>query len=450
MIGRGNSWQALALVVTLAIAARGLALWRFGDTLQSDPDAYRVVAKSIVAGNGFGFADDFSFGSPTAYRPPLYPCLLALLAWVCGGDMALASQAAGLAQLALGIATVWLTVLCARRLGLGHFSLLAGLLVAVDPLLAYCTAAIMTETLAAFLSILLVWSWMRANSPAGLFATGFLFGLACLCRPTYWVVGVVVAGGWLAGWCARRMRGARPDPGRLLREPFGGGAVPWKQALTLVTGIGLAVAPWVVRNALVMGEPILTTTHGGYTLLLAHNPVYTRDVVEGSWGAVWKGPSLARWHQSLEEVLGRESPPLDLAHKSPAVELARDRWMSRTAWQYVRGEPVIALRAGLSLLGRFWNVVPLSTETRTLPRALVRGLAAFYLAVFVAMLAGLVRLRRYEWLPWWPLVALLVGFTAVHALYWADMRMRAPLVPAIALLAARGVRWNSYGDKKGD
>jgi hypothetical protein len=29
-------------------------------------------------------------------------------------------------------------------------------------------------------------------------------------------------------------------------------------------------------------------------------------------------------------------------------------------------------------------------------------------------------------------------FTAVHAVYWSDMRMRAPLMPFVALLAARG------------
>ena len=33
------------------------------------------------------------------------------------------------------------------------------------------------------------------------------------------------------------------------------------------------------------------------------------------------------------------------------------------------------------------------------------------------------------------MLVLIVSFTAVHALYWADMRMRTPLVPAIALLA---------------
>ena len=49
------------------------------------------------------------------------------------------------------------------------------------------------------------------------------------------------------------------------------------------------LAPWAVRNALVLGEPVWTTTHGGYTLALANNEVYYRDVLGGSPGQVWYG-----------------------------------------------------------------------------------------------------------------------------------------------------------------
>ena len=41
--------------------------------------------------------------------------------------------------------------------------------------------------------------------------------------------------------------------------------------------------------ALIFGVPVWTTTHGGYTLALANNEVYYRDVLNGSPGAVWTG-----------------------------------------------------------------------------------------------------------------------------------------------------------------
>ena len=31
---------------------------------------------------------------------------------------------------------------------------------------------------------------------------------------------------------------------------------------------------------------------------------------------------------------------------------------------------------------------------------------------------------------------IVIGLTLVHALFWTDLRMRAPIVPAIALIAA--------------
>ncbi|MCX7426448.1 MAG: hypothetical protein NTW96_12605, partial [Planctomycetia bacterium] len=40
----------------------------------------------------------------------------------------------------------------------------------------------------------------------------------------------------------------------------------------------------------------------------------------------------------------------------------------------------------------------------------------------------------------WPWGALLIAcVTAVHAFYWSDMRMRAPLVVVIALAATAGI-----------
>jgi hypothetical protein len=118
------------------------------------------------------------------------------------------------------------------------------------------------------------------------------------------------------------------------------------------------------------------------------------------------------------------------------VELARDDWMSRKAWKYMRDAPVIAARAALTLLGRMWNVVPLATDRSTRSAAARLAIGTFYTGLFLAVLIGVARNRRADWFAWRPVLILIVSFTAVHALYWADMRMRTPLVPAIALLAA--------------
>jgi hypothetical protein len=69
----------------------------------------------------------------------------------------------------------------------------------------------------------------------------------------------------------------------------------------------------------------------------------------------------------------------------------------------------------------------------------VWGLGAGYSIELASFVVGLGALFR-RWDDRWTYPLLLVlNFTLVHLLYWSNMRMRAPLVPLIALVAARGI-----------
>jgi hypothetical protein len=77
----------------------------------------------------------------------------------------------------------------------------------------------------------------------------------------------------------------------------------------------------------------------------------------------------------------------------------------------------------------------------------------FYLLEWGGVVIGVVSILRSRDRRWEPLLLLLAAFTAVHLLYWTNVRMRAPLVPALALLAVRGgeraaallLRWRAGG-----
>src|SRR5579883_1070643 len=64
--------MALAIVMRLAVM---LPSWGRID----DPDSYLPLARSLVEGHGFSHK-----GRPTAYRPPLYPIVLAPLVGTLG------------------------------------------------------------------------------------------------------------------------------------------------------------------------------------------------------------------------------------------------------------------------------------------------------------------------------------------------------------------------------
>ncbi|MFN0053999.1 MAG: ArnT family glycosyltransferase [Planctomycetales bacterium] len=442
--------RATGAVLLIAALLRGLALWWYGEHLAEDPDAYRQIAGQLATGHGFAFGPQ---SGPTAYRPLLYPCLVAAGHWLGAGDERFLQFWIGGIQLGLGLLTVLLTMAVGRRLGLGRLATLAGLLVAIDPLLVYGVSQVMTETLATFLWVFALWSWLRARSRWGWLATGIACGLCVLCRPTFWASGVLTVVGWLlfsrlrknrpSIWGGSRNRASGEERGVAGVHQDQSGRSPWLAAwgsrpfVLIGLGFALAVLPWVGRNILAFGKPILTTTHGGYTLLLPHNPFYTRAVVDQPWGAVWEVDADGEWHDWLQRHLAQEHPPIDVGHHSPENELRRDRLMNRMALDYVAAEPGIAVRAAVTLLGRFWSLVPQGAPGRSVPPALSWGIGGYYLVVFLAALAGCARLKGDAWGAWWPALALVASFTAVHAIYWADMRMRAPLMPVLCLLAVR-------------
>ena len=383
-------------LVALAVGARwvviGPALGRL-----DDPDGYLGLARSLVRGDGLRIN-----GRLTAYRPPLYPILLAPWVRVCDGPGLPAALAAF--HLILGGLAVALVADTARRWGLPRPACwLAATIVAFDPVLLVQARSLMTETLAACLVAAAIWG-VALPGTRGAIVGGCGFGLAALCRPSLLPAALLLAGaGLLVGPLDRAARLSR--------------------SLILLIATLTMLFPWALRNALVLGEPVWTTTHGGYTLALANNPAYYADVLNGPPGAVWSGENQYAWIRSINAATAGLSEP------------AADRLLRGAAVRFARAHPGDFVRASLARLGRFWGLMPSSAVYPGWLRWLTTAWTA---PVWVALGLGLA--RRKSW-PWSHLAAIapLVTLTLIHTIYWTDLRMRAPLVPAIALLAATGV-----------
>ena len=110
MANRGRLDPLWAIVV-LAVALRvAVMAWRPGAF--DDPDNYLPLAQSLAKGEGFVLN-----GRATAYRPPLYPLMLAPLVSRTGN---MSYPGIALLHLALGAGTVWLTAMAARGFGLSR------------------------------------------------------------------------------------------------------------------------------------------------------------------------------------------------------------------------------------------------------------------------------------------------------------------------------------------
>ncbi len=386
--------------------------WQRG-SLAEDRDLYWGIAAHLVSGEGYVHPD---LGHATAYRPPLYPLLLAAILWMGGGVKMLA-----VVQISLGVATAWLTWRLSCKLEMSRTASLATAFVALNPLLIQSTALAMTETLCAFLLVALmdriVGVFHQERHSAWM--SGMLLGLAMLCRPTVWafvVLAILVSAALLV-----------LPKFTLARHSLTVARFKW---LVIVVVCALTVSPWAIRNQLTFHKPILTTTHGGYTLLLGNNDAAFRDEIANATGVSWESGS---WQVELErELMLRQG-------LVPSDEIGRDSSMSRLAIEWITQHPGKFWDLCWLRVRRFWNLFPGGMDAGSLPLVIRWGMAVFFGLELSAAAVGLWRLRRDEWVVWWPLVLLVLSFALVHVVYWSNLRMRAPVEPVLALLAARGL-----------
>jgi hypothetical protein len=367
----------------------------------------------------------------------------------------------------------------------------------------------MTETLAAFLTVLCMFALNRFATDrrpwnAGL--AGGAIALAVLCRPTYlpWLALVGLTMLLLANTNPKRQRGTwfgaglptppkgpteglpaapeqetcgqpagevrRPAPNRLWRVWLWRGL----NFATLMLIAAVVVSPWAIRNYSVFGKPIVSTTHGGYTLLLANNPWFYDYLRDDQSATAWKvtrenpppitsdpstwGPhDFATWWQFEKERqfgvytgrwirspgTGNEDLPYhEISTEYRGTELDEDSLAYERAINTIRDRPALFAAACLYRLRQLWSPLPHRlTADESLARMAMRyAVAAWYVAVYLLAAVGIWKLRSKLLAPPWLWgVLLCLVFTAVHTFYWTNLRMRAPLMPFVALVAAYGV-----------
>ncbi len=422
---RPPRWVLLTLLC-LVILVRGRVVQSLSDSLSfQDPDGYARVAE-LVANEGVYALETWN-GNPvtTAARPPLYPLLLAAVPFI--GGKVVGTAFVGLAHVALGIGTVVAVWRLAQLWSLPPWaSILAAALVAIDPIQLHYSAQIMTETLASLLAAVTLVAVTRSAQEASYLralVAGALAGLCILCRPEFLAWSLAVAALF----------------------PFAAEGTHRLRRLTIgVVSAAVVLAPWAIRNARTFGYPVVTTTHGGVTLLLANNPSFYEYLRSAPWGSTWDGREInqryaeLRSSHSQELFIGGVRWPISLK----VDEVAVDRDAYRQAFENIRAEPGMFAYSCLMRVGRLWAVLPHQTSVNESPsrRGLRYSVAIWYTAELALAALGLWTLgRKLLASPWLWGMLLLGSFTLVHAFYWTDMRMRAPLVAVVALLAAVGV-----------
>ena len=468
-------WPLVGLLLA-TLAIRATALWVQRANLDQDPDAYREIAENLLRHGEFALGHGENDFRPTAYRPPLYPLVLSNLSTADGRELSRPKVAT--LHLILGLATVWLTWLTARCLvGPGRrtagpaprvddalavqgtaqqsvptrtlFPLLAGLLVACDPILLNQQSLVMTETLATFLAILSLWCLTRYCAHPCWFnaaLAGSAIGLAILTRPAFlpWLALILILFlililiPLLRHCCGRSPDRATP-PDRQVSSTL------WRltNAVVLALFAAAILGPWAIRNYRLFGKPIVTTTHGGYTFLLGNNAHYYDWLTLDKTGLPWQGGGgLYKAANELRRINLVSGLNLRPSIRVPHDELELDGMSYELAWQQIRQRPADFVRACLYRITQLWSPLPhkLTADESLARRALRYATCAWYLAVYALAAVGVWKLRwNLVKPPWLYGILLCLAFTAVHTFYWTNLRMRAPLIPVVALIAGAAV-----------
>ena len=411
-------------LLILVFALRFAAIVLPGNLLQTDPDGYLRLANGLVESGVYGLIDEAGIPHATAFRPPLYPVLLAATIWCTGSASlwAIASLHAGLATLS---AALLLSI--GRSLNL-RFATAACLLFSIDPLLIRQSQLIMTETVATSVGLFSWWLMIYQerlrdpNQPSTLspltkwtftLLIGISFGIATLTRPTAIV--------WLALIVAYFVFRSTTQRTVLLR-----------QAAWLCAGCAIVLIPWIARNREHFGKSIWATTHGGYTLLLANNSILYDHFATGSVSRDWDEDRFHReWAKQKAEAA--QKPDYIQRHR----EVVDDEFAQSVALDTIRQRPLMFAWSAVVRVGWLWTPLP-----NPRPDSWIKWpITVWYIWLFALALTGAWVLGRKSLEPtWWLGWLLLISLTLVHSVYWSNMRMRAPALPLVYLLASYGAQ----------
>lgn len=388
-------------ILAAALIARFFVANLFDGPLLSRTWEYESVALNILGGRGF--LGEFLGVSYRALILPFYPAFCAAVYWLLGRPSLEAMQ---VIQAAAVVPAGWFAYALASELAGRRAGLLAALGVTFHPGLLLFSLRRHTLWFDAVIFLMLLWAIFRARRSARFrqsAALGALFGLALLSRATIGVF-MFVACGWLAWQWRRSLKSALPH-------------------IAVICGVAfLIVAPWLVRNAFVLHQPIGLISTTSYNLWIGNNPFSTGGALapDGTDMAT-VAPALIESAQGLSELDQQQ------VFRVAALTYIRNN-PGQTALNYAR-----KLRIFL-----FW-----SDQTGAwYPEWFRIAYQAFYVVLLGCATVGAYRLMRSGNLA---AVLLCVGFVLsvglVQSVYFVEGRHRWEVESGLIVLAACGIGW---------
>lgn len=395
----------------IALVIRVIYLWQMrgvpvSTLLLGDAQSYDTWAQEISSGNWLG---DRVF-----YQAPLYPYFLALIYTFLGRDFFIVR----IIQVAIGIASCLFLARAGRYFFSKKTGIISGILVALYPTAIFFDGLIQKAVLAFFfMSVLLYLVGKTLHNPKGIWwlLMGMTLGCMGLTRENALIlIGVILF------WLFIYFRNT------LFRKTLAWSAL-------LICGLVIILIPVGVRNKIVGGDFVLTTSQFGSNLYIGNN-----KLSDGRYRPL--RPDRGDWKferedatELAEAAVGRNLSPSEVSQY----------WVGQTV-SYIRSEPMqwIGLLAKKWLL--VWNALEVGDAESQYAHyhwsLVLKWLGfLFHFGVICPLAVFGIYITWTHRRQLWVLYLILLSFAASVAMFYVFSRYRFPMIGVVVLFAAAGI-----------
>ncbi|MEA2162224.1 MAG: hypothetical protein QOK37_351 [Thermoanaerobaculia bacterium] len=391
--------RSLIVISFLAFALRLAYAAATGELRNPQVWETEQISTNLIEHHEFAYQPEHDSLVYRAYTEPLHPLIGAAVYLLTGHSR----TALVLLQLVVAAITVWLigwvAILATGRIDAG---IVAALLMAIHPGFIRYSCILHPLVFDTFFFVAAGGAFIRYRQvPSlrrGVFAA-FVIGLGVLTRPTILLFFLPLL------WITWRSRDTMPS--RFARS-------------AAVAGVALAlIAPWTIRNAVVLHGFVLTRSGTGFVFWLGNNP----------WTS---GSATDAGGHSIKRLASPQFQKRILA----AGELERNRIFMQEARDYIRRDPFAAVIRVVKRLGYFWWFSP--QWGRLYPPAAKLVYITWWTILLLLWAIGAAVSRKVDV---WILSAMGFLISLGQSLYYVDGRHRLAIEPLLLPMAALGALW---------
>jgi hypothetical protein len=387
---RSPAWIVLAALVVRVLFILASGCYRLSP---ANWFAFEMADIGNLLATGHGFRLRLDAG-PSAWTAPIYPGVVALTFLVFGALTHAAALALLIFNSIFAALTCWTIYRIAQRMMSETVAVWAAWLWALMPSSVYFSAYWIWETtLSTFLLSLLLLITLRMDGTSRILpwsGYGLAWGIAALTNPAL-LAWLPFSGCWLVYRLYRQGR-------RWLLPAVAASAIFW-----------ICLTPWLVRNYLAFGEPLMIRSGFGSNLRAGNNPE-----AQGWWviSYTYNNPILLEQYKSMGEV----------AYVAEQGRLAR-KWISENPGRF--------LALSVRRFAFFWFGFP--------HQGIGRLLNLCYAAYFACIVGGLALAAKRRMQGLFPLATMIAVYPLTYYITFPQPRYRHPIEPEILILVTFAV-----------